>query len=284
MAGVRPEEADSPAAETDSSALEASPRPVGPLVITSPANPMKRPAQDELDAILADARKNAMDYRASLPNFICERVTDRSIDQDGSGHWKHIDKFTELLTYFDHEENRTMLEIEQDGHKTHEDTGQEEGVQSAGEFGAVMTGLFRPSSKADFQWKETDVLADGTVQVFDYRVARENSTLNLRTGSNEVATVGFHGQVLIDSATRSVRRISQVVDKMPKGVPVRATSVSVDYDYVAINNHDYLLPVGAQILLRKRRRETDMNQIEFRNFRRFGSTMRILDDVREVKP
>jgi hypothetical protein len=99
-----------------------------------------------------------------------------------------------------------------------------------------------------------------------------------------VVTVGFHGQVFIDSATRCVRRISQVVDKVPKGFPIHATSVSVDYDYVAINNHDYLLPVGAQIIVRKGRRETDMNEIEFRNFRRFGSTLRILDDVREVKP
>ena len=284
MAGARSAKADPPDPEVDAAALETSPRPVGPLVIALPPNPMKRPAPDELRSILADARRNAMDYRASLPNFMCQRVTDRSIDQDGNGKWKHKDKFTELLTYFDHEESRTMLEIEQDGERIHEDTGDSEGVQSAGEFGAVVTGLFRPASKAEFQWKETGVLADGTVQVFDYRVAREDSTLNLRISPNEVVTVGFHGQVFIDSATRCVRRISQVVDKVPKGFPIHATSVSVDYDYVAINNHDYLLPVGAQIIVRKGRRETDMNEIEFRNFRRFGSTLRILDDVREVKP
>ena len=64
---------------------------------------------------------------------------------------------------------------------------------------------------------------------------------------------------------------------MPKKFPFKAASVSVDYDYVMINKHDYLLPVGAEILLRKGSRETDLNEIEFRNFHRFGSTMKILD-------
>jgi hypothetical protein len=58
----------------------------------------------------------------------------------------------------------------------------------------------------------------------------------------------------------------------------------VDYDYVAINNHDYMLPVDAQVILRMGRNETDLNEIEFRNFRRFGSNVRILDSVQEVKP
>ncbi|MGA2648939.1 MAG: hypothetical protein ABSF28_00370 [Terracidiphilus sp.] len=180
-----------------------------------------------------------------------------------------------------------MLQMDVDGHRLHDETeamGDPKGVQSAGEFGAVMTGLFRPLSKAEFKWKETDVLAEGTVQVFDYRVDQENSTLNIRTSANDVVKVGFHGQVVIDSATRNVRRISQVADSVPRGFLVHATLVSVDYDYVAINNHDYLLPVGAQIILRKGRREADMNEIQFRNFRRFGSTMRILNDAPPLNP
>jgi hypothetical protein len=58
----------------------------------------------------------------------------------------------------------------------------------------------------------------------------------------------------------------------------------VDYDYVMINKHDYLLPIGAEIMLRKGHRETDLNEIEFRNFRRFGSNVRILDNANGAKP
>ena len=130
---------------------------------------------------------------------------------------------------------------------------------------------------ADFQWKETGALGDGTVQVFDYRVELKNSSFHLRMSPTDVVTAGYHGQVFIDSSTRAVRRITQVVDDVPKKFPFKAASVSVDYDYVLINKHDYLLPVGAQIILKKGSGETDMNDIEFRNFHRFGSTMKILD-------
>jgi hypothetical protein len=113
-------------------------------------------------------------------------------------------------------------------------------------------------------------------------VARTNSTLNV--GAQTTRVVGYHGQVFIDSATRCVRRVTMVADDIPKNSRLYATSVSVDYDYVAINHRDYLLPVAAQIEVSHDRRETDLNRIEFRNFHRFGSTTRILPDFQEAKP
>ena len=255
----------------------------GPLSITIPTNPIQRPSPEVIKSILADATNNAMDYGASLPNFMCEQVTNRSVNLFGSKEWHHKDKFKELLTYLNHEENRSMLELEQNGTMSHDYTKDTRGAMSAGEFGSTLSRLFRPESKADFRWKETGVLGDGTVQVFDYRVPAENSTFNLRAASNSVVTVGYHGQVYIDSVTRMVRRITQVADNVPPKFLIREASVSVDYDYVVLNNHDYMLPVGAQVILRKGRRELDMNQIEFHNFRRFGSNMRILDGFSEVK-
>ena len=278
LAGIRPASTDAAdAADADLPALDAVAHPAGPLVIAFSANPMQAPPPEELQSILADARQNAMEYRSSLPNFMCVQITDRSVDQSGSMQWKHMDKLTERLTYLDHEENRTFLEVEANGYKSDADSGDSQGMLSVGEFGVVLSGLFRPASKADFTWKKTGILGDETIQLFDYRVARENSTFNLRTGSNEVMTLGYHGQVFIDSVTHRVRRITQVADDVPKRCPIHATFVSVNYDYVMINKHDYLLPVGAEIMLRRGRRETDLNEIEFRNFRRFGSNVRILD-------
>ena len=71
---------------------------------------------------------------------------------------------------------------------------------------------------------------------------------------------------------------------MPKNFMIHAASISVDFDYVAINNHDYLLPVSAQVVLRRGRKETDLNEIEFRNFHRFSSNARILYSPQEVGP
>jgi len=91
---------------------------------------------------------------------------------------------------------------------------------------------------------------------------------------------------LIDASTRGVRRITMVADDLPNTGRVRAASVSVDYDYVAINNHDYLLPIAAQIMitLGAGSHESDLNEIKFRNFRRFGSNVRILDESSQLRP
>lgn len=151
-----------------------------------------------------------------------------------------------------------------------------------GEFGEALEGVFRPSSKTEFQWKKTGLLGDGTVQVFDYHVTHAHSFLDV--GAGAMTFVAFHGQVFIDSATRGVRRITMVADDLPKASRFRAVSVSVDYDYVAIKNHDYLLAVSAQVEVNYDRGASDLNQIEFRNFHRFSSTARIINDVTDAKP
>jgi VWFA-related protein len=282
LAGFQPNSAN--AADPDLPALGTMAHPAGPLVISFPVNPIQPPPPDELQSILADARHYALDYRSSLPNYMCKQITNRSVDPSGSMRWKHIDTLTERLTYLNNVEDRTLVEVEANGYKSNTYFIDTKGMLSTGEFGVVLSGLFLPKSKAEFTWAKTGMLGGETVQVLDYRVARENSTLNLRSSSNEVITVGYHGQVFIDSATRSVRRITQEADDVPNKCLIHATSVSVDYDYVMINKHDYLLPIGAEIMLRKGHRETDLNEIEFRNFRRFGSNVRILDNANGAKP
>jgi VWFA-related protein len=281
-----------PASGSDGAATEIA--STGPLKILPPSgglrtitftpNDIQHPAPEEIKSILSDAAKLAVNYRDSLPNFSCEKVTSRSIALHGSEQLQHRDTFTEFLTYLNHEEHQTLLEHQQVGQKISTDTGTLQGVESFGEFGSVIASLFRPASKTDFQWKQSGLLGDAAVQIFDYRVARENSMFRLRASAEHVATLGFHGQVFIDSSTMSVRRITEVADDVPKDFLIHAASISVDFDYVAINNHDYMLPIDAQVMLTKGRNETDLNEIEFRNFRRFGSNMKILDSVQEIKP
>ena len=151
------------------------------------------------------------------------------------------------------------------------------GVQSEGELGGVLKSVFQPSSKADFQWKESGTLGPGIVQVFDYHVSRENSAFVLArdvTGDQEVIT-SFHGEIFIDSATHSVRRVTMVADDLPKTFFIQDSSVAVDYDYIGIDGHDFLLPVGAQVRLRQRGHRVMLNEIEFRDYRRFGSKVKI---------
>jgi VWFA-related protein len=260
--------------------------PKGPLKITFPPNPNSsgQPAPEEINSILADATKYAMAYRDSLPNFMCEQVTDRSVNMDGTRQWVHKDKFTELLTFFEHRENRITLDQEVTSNTNHADMNDTKRVESVGEFGFILSGLFRPASMAEFHWKETGLLGDGTVQIFDYRVAREHSTFNLRGSSTDVITVGYHGQVVIDSATRTVRRITLTADDVPAKYPIQGVSESIDYDYAVINNHDYMLPIGAQLITKTGKWELELNEIAYRGFHRFSTTSKIIFNPENAKP
>ncbi|MGB6691845.1 MAG: VWA domain-containing protein [Terracidiphilus sp.] len=279
VAGSVGQTANSEEDDADLPVLEVGTLPAGPLKIETSEGADPPPTADELKSILADATRRANEFSESLPNFMCAQVTDRSTLSRRDGKWRHRDNYVELLEYRDGNETRTMLEL--NGSKSDLDQRGIEGMISYGEFGGVLKSVFQPSSKADFQWRSTGTLGDGTVQIFDYKVARENSTFDIGPTLHQVVA-GFHGQVFIDSATRSVRRITMVADEMDK-FPLHATSVSLDYDYILINNHDYLLPVGGEVSTRLGRSKAILNQIEFRDYRRFGSNARILNSSVDPK-
>ena len=252
------------------------------LVISALTNPIPAPTPEEVASIINDARQRAVSYGETLPNFLCVEVTDRSEDPTGTGRWRHRDTIAELLQYRDKAESRTMIEL--NGNPVENGSRDEmKGMFSAGEFGGGLKAIFQPSSKAEFQWKETDSLGGGTVQVFNFRVAKENSAWGISAANGLEEKPAYHGLVFIDSATHGVRRITMVADDLPKDFSVHAMSITVDYDYISINNHDYLVPISGEISKREFKRFATLNTIEFRNYRRFGSNVKILSIHPEEK-
>jgi hypothetical protein len=251
----------------------------GLLSITPVTNAVEPPTPEEADKLIADTRTHAVGYNDSLPNFMCVEVTSRSVDPSGTGNWKHRDTIAELLRYRDKIESHTVLEINGQPSSVDRDAllKQKGSTLSGGELGGVLKAVFAPSAKADFTWKETDSLGQGTVQVFDYRVEKSNSLFSVVGSNDQQLIVAFHGQVFIDSATHNVRRLSLQADGLPKDFPTQASVMGVDYDYVVINGHDYLMPVSAEVRVRQNHRQAVLNTIEFRDYRKYGSQMKILD-------
>ncbi|MFC5862748.1 VWA domain-containing protein [Acidicapsa dinghuensis] len=284
LSGMEGAEADTAG---NTSSVESVARPSGPLNIAVSPNPVQRPSDDELKALLAEAAQYANAYWDSLPNFMCHQVTERFVGSHNEKNWEHIDTLSGQLTYFEHQEDWEFQQLEKDQKRNRDSSSDARGgVTSAGVFGGLIRGLFRPAAKAEITWVESDALGDGTVQVFKYRVAKENSNLTLRSGPMEVFLVGYHGMVYIDSATHVVRRITEIADDVPKKSLIRESLVSADYDFVSINNQQYLLPVGAQIVVRRGslRSTLELNQIRFRDFHRFVSTSRILTGTTISEP
>ncbi len=272
---------DAPETEASLKATAIDPYSAGLLAITVPANPVPPPSQKEIDSILADATARAVNYADSLPNLICIQVTNRSVDPTASGRWRLRDNITELLSYVDKAETRTTLEV--NGVKASADRGALPGTFSTGEFGGVLKNIFLNTSKTEFHWKETDVLGTGTVQVFEYKVAKADSSFSIVDMSNRQITVGFHGLVFVDSATRSIRRVTLIADDIPATFLTHATSMAVDYDNVVIATHDYLVPVSAEVSVLQGKHEASLNNILFRDYRRFSSTVRMITAPPEQK-
>ena len=244
------------------------------FTIVSPSHPVPPPTDAEVHDVIEGARQRALAWSDSLPNFFCVEVTDHSIDSTGRGDWRHKDTMVQLMRYVDHQESRTTLEL--NGQKASVQPADLDFAHSVGEFGGMFQVVFDPSAKAKFTWKESDVLDGQPVQVFAFQVAAANSNFDLTGENNRQLAVGFHGLLYLDTATRSVRRITIDADDIPENLLVRASTISVDYAWISINNHDYLLPVRGAVSLREGKHQAVLNEFAFRNYRRFGAQIRIL--------
>ena len=270
-----PHEAAAPASASEiAEAREAASAALPPLEVT-PAGPNATAmSAAEIDSILDEARNRALAYAKNLPNFLCVETTNRSSDSAGNGKWKHQDSFSELLTYKNHTESRRLIEI--DGHATKNATDDLKGVVSNGEFGGILNAIFDPAAKATFVWKQSGLLGGEKVDIFEYHVTAKDSSFGLTGDNNWQYKAAFHGVVSIDSSTLGVRQLTLIADDLPPDFSIHASAIRVDYDYIAINGHDYLLPTRATISLRRHKHEGVLNTIEFRDYRRFGAKSRMI--------
>lgn len=239
------------------------------------SNSSPQATKSHLDALLAGARERSLAYVDSLVNFECIEITDRFIDAKGTGTWTHRDRIVELATFENKLESRKLLQV--NGRPGNTQEIDMKGGRLEGEFGAVLKIVFDPVSQAAFQWKETGSLEGSAVQVFSYQVDLKKSNFTLTASSSSLITVGFQGLVYIDDATRGVRHIDMQAEGIPADFPIRASGLSIDYDYVAIGNHDYLLPVRGGLRMKLGKRQEILHRIEFRDYRRFGSEIRIVE-------
>jgi VWFA-related protein len=248
--------------------LNGAPQPAAQLPIRALAEPPAAPLQDEAHSLIESAREHALEYDTMLPNFTCVELTRRAVDTNGDGKWKAIDTLQEELRYSEKTETRTTTEV--NGWPSKTTRTSLKGVFSAGEFGGILQAVFRAESKADFQWKETDALKSGTVQVYEYRVDKWNSLFTVMDSTGHQLTVGFHGQVFVDSSTRRPRRVTLIADGLPSDFPTHSTSMAVDYDYIPINGLKYLMPVSAQLQITQGLHQEVMNTMEFSDYKRLA--------------
>jgi hypothetical protein len=96
----------------------------------------------------------------------------------------------------------------------------------------------------------------------------------------------MRGKIWIDRETSRVLRVESTAIGIPDDFPVRAASRAIDYDWVTISGEKYLLPSLSDVRLTSRYGR-DMyetrNVIRFKDYQKYGSEVRILDDDEVVE-
>jgi VWFA-related protein len=234
-----------------------------------------RPSDEDQMRIIRIARERSLDYQNTLPDFTCIEVTNRWVDPRGQGKWQEKDSVTELLRYVEKHEDHKVIAVS--GVKQTVPRAKLGGVFSSGEFGGLLKTVFDPESTATFTWKELATLGNQTCNVFSFHVDRKDSKYSLAHGPNgqTEVVVGFHGLIYVDANSYSVRRVSIEAENIPKTFLFQSSQISVDYDSIAVGDHDYMLPAAAQMLVRIGKRNLLRNDIRFTEHRRFGAEAKI---------
>lgn len=258
-------------------------------------NPELRNLPDEKESalILEQTRKATLAAIDEMPDFIVKQVIQRSISFAGTNNFQTIDRLVVAVSYRanGYEEYRVLSinGVIQDNPRpkqTYEEVG---GTSSTGEFVSVLATIFKPESNTQFRLVDSDSIDGRRSLVYEYSVEKEKARQKIIASGYfyDTAVTGMKGRIWIDRENFRVLRLESEATEIPAGFPIRAASRRIDYDWVTIAGEKYLLPVLADVRLTVKQ-EKDLlesrNLIRFREYQKFGTEVRILEEDLEEKP
>ena len=221
------------------------------------------------------AAANAHDYSSHLPNFRCAQETHRFTGPAAKpDQLKESDSFRDELTFEDGRETYRVIEI--DGNETDASRQDLNFVNSKGEFGSMLMGLFDPEVAASYKWAGRAMAMGVLCQVFEIDVSRAKSNFTL-TFNRMGEPAGYTGRVFIDDDTGLVRRLTIEGGGLPPTFPLQSPSFSLEYGMVRIGSDDFLLPLRSVLQLRQGKNIV-RNETVFREYRRFEASSGIKFD------
>ena len=234
------------------------------FVIDGEKAAVQRPPGQEL----VDRTKDwAVTFTQGLPNFVCEQMTARYVEQSRSEGWQPIDIVTAKVVYEDGKED--YREITVGGKRTNKSMLELGGSTSTGEFASTLRSLFSEGSRADFKLVQSTTLNGNAAAIYDFKVALANSDWFISVGGQALRPA-YSGSVWIDKSSAQVRRIEMQADSIPKDFPLDSVQWAVDYDEVSLGTSKFLLPVHADNLGCQRGSPIcTKNSTDFRNYHRY---------------
>ena len=251
----------------------------------------KLPSEKEAAEVLAKARTATLAALEEMPDFVVKQQIARSAAYAGTNNFRNLDRLVVAVSYRaeGREEYRVLsrngvLETNTQAKQSYEEVG---GTSSTGEFVTVLAKIFKPESDTKFELADTDLIRNHRALVFDYLIERDKAKqVIVAAGAyDDTAITGMKGRVWIDRETFRVLRVESAATEIPEGFRVRAANRTIDYDWVTIADEKYLLPLLSDVRLTSkedRRLFETRNVIRFKDYQKYGSEVKILDDDQEI--
>jgi hypothetical protein len=251
------------------------PKPAQPAQARAILDP---PSEAEQRSLIASLREYALNYDKRLPDFLCTQVTRRFYDPSGLEYWVAADTVTAKLSYFQHKEEKKVLFV----NNQYKDIDWEKlgGASSTGEFGDMLREVFEPDTDATFQWVRWATLRGRRNHVIRYQVPQSRSKWALVYEKSMTVRPGYTGLIYADAQTGMITRLNLEALDIPSSFPIQVAKNQLDYDFIDISGSTFLLPLRAEMRMREGRMLV-RNDIEFRNYRKFGSDTSITFDTPE---
>ncbi|HEY7304322.1 MAG TPA: hypothetical protein VH601_09420 [Bryobacteraceae bacterium] len=257
----------------------------GPATVTlsSKAPPIPPPDSVRQQKILDLMKQYAMSYTENLPNFICVQVTRQYVDPYAGDHYRSIGNILAKVSYNEGREKYNVYSVNgQLINTSMEGVPMHGGAISTGEFGSLMREIFEPHSQAEFGWDHWATLRGRRMAVFKYFIDSGHSSWSISysagPGDEQRIITAYNGLVYADENTGEIDRIKFVAVDIPRSFPVTEATEILDYDAVDISGQRYICPLVARLFMRADR-QSSKNEIEFRDYRKFGTESNITYDL-----
>ena len=258
-----------------------------------------RPTIAEATELLERTRKATLGAADTMPDYLVKQQITRSRAFGGTSNWQVYDRLSIAVSYRQSIGEQYKLlsvnglppgEDEREGSSYGDKLG---GTTSSGEYVSMLSQLFAPETRAEFEAVDTDTVRGRRSIVYEYSVKREFSRQTLRfqasiSAAPQQTIVGYRGRIWVDRETNRVLRLETISMEIPPDFPINAAQSVIDYEMVTINEQEHLLPSRAIIQLADHlgsQREQTRNDILFRGYRKFGAEVKIIDiDEKDFPP
>ena len=271
-------------ASTGPSAAGSAATPASAATTAPVATPVRSglPDRETWPQFLEEVRSKAMEYTDNLPNFICTQITQRYLRRLPKRGWVRVDNFVAELTYYDKQEHYKLVSVGNRSAASHATLESLRGTTSTGEFGSSLNYLFDPATRTLFRFEGIDHSRGSPRVRAGFRVPKETSKRSIifRDGKTELGVVtAYRGRCWIDPVSLQLVQIKEQAYRIPETFPISRSEGSTEYDLVEIAGQRHWLPVQAEVLLENRTaRVHTRNVIQFKQYRKFGSEVKFLDD------